>query len=57
MTRHLGIQLSSRPELKTPILGLYDADDAGIKIEQIEEMQSALKVAGKHAGLGKFLLW
>jgi carboxymethylenebutenolidase len=39
------IELAS--ELKTPIVGLYGADDAGIKIEQINEMQSALKAAGK----------
>jgi carboxymethylenebutenolidase len=39
------IELAS--EIKTPIVGLYGADDVGIKIEQINEMQSALKAAGK----------
>jgi carboxymethylenebutenolidase len=37
------------PEVKEPVLGLYGADDAGIKIEQVNEMQSALKAAGKTA--------
>jgi carboxymethylenebutenolidase len=37
------------PEVKAPILGLYGADDAGIKIDQVNDMQSALKAAGKTA--------
>jgi carboxymethylenebutenolidase len=35
------------PEIKVPILGLYGADDAGIKIEQVDEMHAAIKAAGK----------
>ena len=37
------------PEVKEPVLGLYGADDAGIKVEQVNDMQSALKAAGKTA--------
>jgi carboxymethylenebutenolidase len=36
-------------EVKEPVLGLYGADDSGIKIEQVNEMQAALKDAGKTA--------
>jgi carboxymethylenebutenolidase len=36
-------------EVKEPVLGLYGADDAGIKVEQVNEMQAALKDAGKTA--------
>lgn len=35
------------PELKEPVLGLYGADDAGIKLEQIAQMEEALKAANK----------
>ena len=37
------------PEVKEPVLGLYGAEDAGIKVEQVKEMQAALKAAGKTA--------
>jgi len=37
------------PEIKEPVLGLYGAEDAGIKIDQVEAMEAALKAAGKTA--------
>jgi carboxymethylenebutenolidase len=37
------------PGVKEPVLGLYGAEDAGIKVEQVNEMQAALKAAGKTA--------
>lgn len=37
------------PEIKEPVLGLYGAEDAGIKVEQVDAMQAALKAAGKTA--------
>jgi len=37
------------PEVKEPVLGLYGAEDAGIKVEQVHEMEAALKAAGKTA--------
>jgi len=37
------------PDIKEPILGLYGAEDAGIKLEQVSEMEAALKAAGKTA--------
>jgi carboxymethylenebutenolidase len=37
------------PEVKEPVLGLYGADDAGIKVEQVNDMQAALKATGKTA--------
>ena len=41
------IELAS--EVKEPVLGLYGAEDAGIKVEQVNDMQAALKAAGKTA--------
>jgi carboxymethylenebutenolidase len=41
-------------EVKEPVLGLYGADDSGIKVEQVNEMQAALKDAGKTA---EFHIW
>jgi carboxymethylenebutenolidase len=41
------IQLA--PEMKAPVLGLYGEADQGIKVSQVEEMQAALKAAGKTA--------
>ena len=35
------------PQMKEPVLGLYGADDAGIKLEQIAQMEEALKAANK----------
>jgi carboxymethylenebutenolidase len=37
------------PEVKEPVLGLYGAEDAGIKAEQVQQMEAALKAAGKTA--------
>jgi carboxymethylenebutenolidase len=37
------------PEIKEPVLGLYGAEDTGIKVEQINEMEAALKADGKTA--------
>jgi carboxymethylenebutenolidase len=37
------------PEVKEPVLGLYGAEDAGIKVEQVQQMDAALKAAGKTA--------
>jgi carboxymethylenebutenolidase len=34
-------------EVKPPVLGLYGADDAGIKLDQVKDMEEALKAAGK----------
>ena len=34
-------------QVKAPVLGLYGADDAGIKPDQIAEMKKRLKAAGK----------
>ena len=35
------------PQVKEPVLGLYGAEDAGIKVEQVKDMEAALKAAGK----------
>jgi carboxymethylenebutenolidase len=35
------------PDVKEPVLGLYGADDAGIKLDQVAQMEEALKAAGK----------
>jgi carboxymethylenebutenolidase len=37
------------PDIKEPVLGLYGAEDAGIKVEQVEAMEAALKADGKTA--------
>ena len=37
------------PEVNEPMLGLYGAADAGITVEQVHEMEAALKAAGKTA--------
>ena len=34
-------------QVKEPVLGLYGADDAGIKVEQVKAMEEKLKSAGK----------
>ena len=36
-------------EVKEPVLGLYGADDTGIKVEQVKDMEATLKAAGKTA--------
>ncbi len=35
------------PDVKEPVLGLYGADDAGIKLDQIAQMEEKLKAANK----------
>jgi carboxymethylenebutenolidase len=37
------------PDVKEPVLGLYGAEDTGIKVEQVEEMKAALAKAHKTA--------
>ena len=37
------------PHLKVPVLGLYGGADAGISIENVEQMRAALKTAGNSA--------
>ncbi len=37
------------PEMKAPVLGLYGEADQGIPVAKVEEMQAALKAAGKTA--------
>jgi carboxymethylenebutenolidase len=34
-------------DVKEPVLGLYGADDAGIKLDQVAQMEEALKAANK----------
>jgi carboxymethylenebutenolidase len=37
------------PEVKEPVLGLYGEADTGISVDQIHQMEAALKAAGKTA--------
>jgi carboxymethylenebutenolidase len=37
------------PEIKEPVLGLYGAEDAGIKVADVKAMEAALKADGKTA--------
>ncbi len=41
--------LASAAEVKEPVLGLYGAEDQGIPVDQVKEMEAALKAAGKTA--------
>ena len=41
--------LEMAAEVKEPVLGLYGAEDAGIKVEQVKDMEAALQKAGKTA--------
>jgi len=41
--------LSRVAEVKIPVLGLYGEADAGIKVEQVKDMEAKLKAAGKTA--------
>jgi carboxymethylenebutenolidase len=41
--------LSRAAEVKIPVLGLYGEADAGIKVEQVKDMEARLKAAGKTA--------
>jgi len=34
-------------EVKEPVLGLYGEEDSGIKVDQVKDMEAALKAAGK----------
>ena len=36
-------------QVKEPVLGLYGAEDTGIKVEQVKDMEARLKAAGKTA--------
>jgi len=37
------------PDIKEPVLGLYGAEDTGIKVDDVKQMEAALKAAGKTA--------
>jgi carboxymethylenebutenolidase len=37
------------PDIKEPVLGLYGAEDTGIKVEDVKAMEAALKADGKTA--------
>jgi carboxymethylenebutenolidase len=41
--------LSLAGEVKAPVLGLYGAEDTGIKVDQVKDMEAKLKAAGKTA--------
>jgi carboxymethylenebutenolidase len=37
------------PEIKEPVLGLYGEADTGISVDQVHQMEAALKAGGKTA--------
>jgi carboxymethylenebutenolidase len=39
--------LASAKDVKEPVLGLYGAEDQGIPVDQVKQMEAALKAAGK----------
>jgi carboxymethylenebutenolidase len=41
--------LAAAKDVKEPVLGLYGAEDQGIPVDQVKEMETALKAAGKTA--------
>jgi carboxymethylenebutenolidase len=41
--------LASAKEVKEPVLGLYGAEDQGIKVEDVKQMEAILKADGKTA--------
>jgi len=41
--------LNLAADVKEPVLGLYGAEDTGIKVEQVKDMEAKLKAAGKTA--------
>jgi hypothetical protein len=43
------VPLSGANEVKAPVLGLYDAEDASITPDQVEAMKERLNAAGKTA--------
>ena len=41
--------LDTAAQVKEPVLGLYGAEDQGIPVDQVKQMEAALKAAGKTA--------
>jgi carboxymethylenebutenolidase len=41
--------IASAGDVKEPVLGLYGAEDQGIPVDQVKQIESALKAAGKTA--------
>jgi carboxymethylenebutenolidase len=41
--------IASAKDVKEPVLGLYGAEDQGIPVDQVKQMETALKAAGKTA--------
>jgi carboxymethylenebutenolidase len=41
--------LATAKDIKAPVLGLYGAEDAGIPVDQVKQMEAAMKAAGKTA--------
>jgi carboxymethylenebutenolidase len=41
--------IASAKDVKQPVLGLYGAEDQGIPVDQVKQMETALKAAGKTA--------
>ena len=41
--------LATAKDIKEPVLGLYGAEDAGIKVDDVKKMEAELKAAGKTA--------
>ena len=41
--------IASAKDVKEPVLGLYGAEDQGIPVDQVKQMEAALKTAGKTA--------
>jgi carboxymethylenebutenolidase len=41
--------ISAAKEIKEPVLGLYGAEDQGIPVDSVKQMETALKAAGKTA--------
>ena len=41
--------IASAKEVKEPVLGLYGAEDQGIPVDQVKQMEAALKAAGRTA--------
>jgi carboxymethylenebutenolidase len=39
--------IASAAQVKEPVLGLYGAEDQGIPVDQVKQMETALKAAGK----------
>jgi carboxymethylenebutenolidase len=41
--------IASAKDVKEPVLGLYGAEDQGIPVDQVKQMETALKAASKTA--------